>query len=127
MVQLARSIVITGASAGLGRALALQYAERGRFLGILGRDRERLEAVSAACQERGADVAIGMFDLADTLKINQWMREFDDAHPIDLLIVNAGVFTGPGQTALWKELMKLLNSCVPIWRALRNQSPQHFR
>lgn len=77
MVQLARSIVITGASAsaGLGRALALQYAERGRFLGILGRDRERVEAVSAACQERGADVAIGMFDLADTLKINQWMRE----------------------------------------------------
>ena len=113
MVQLARSIVITGASAGLGRALALQYAERGRFLGILGRDRERLEAVSAACQERGADVAIGMFDLADTLKINQWMREFDDAHPIDLLIVNAGVFTGPGPDRAMEgidEIVELLRT-----------------
>jgi short-subunit dehydrogenase len=96
MRQLARSVVITGASAGLGQALALQYADEERFLGLLGRDRNRLEAAAAQCRERGARVAIGSFDLLDTATLNRWILEFDAEHPIDLLIINAGVFDGNG-------------------------------
>lgn len=103
-----RSIVISGASAGLGRALALQYSKRGRFLGLLGRDRDRLEAVSAACRDRGANVTTGLFDLADTLALNHWMREFDRAHPIDLLIVNAGQFTGHGPDRAMEQLDEIV-------------------
>jgi short-subunit dehydrogenase len=96
MRQLARSVAITGASAGLGQALALQYADAERFLGLLGRDRNRLEDVAAKCRARGAGVSIGAFDLSESVTLERWMREFDAQHPIDLLIVNAGAFTGNG-------------------------------
>lgn len=96
MKQSVRSVVISGASAGLGRALALQYAIPERSLGLLGRDKARLEAVAADCRARGAEVTTGAFDLLDAAATDAWMRGFDAAHPIDLLIVNAGVFTGHG-------------------------------
>ena len=91
-----QSVVITGASAGLGRALALQYAIPERSLGLLGRDKERLGEVADACRACGAEVTIGAFDLLEAKAVSTWMRAFDVAHPIDLLIVNAGVFTGHG-------------------------------
>ncbi len=96
MKQSVRSLVISGASAGLGRALALQYAIPERTLGLLGRDKARLEAVAAACRDRGANVTTGAFDLLDAGVTGAWMGDFDATHPIDLLIVNAGVFTGHG-------------------------------
>ena len=91
-----QSVVITGASAGLGRALALQYAIPERSLGLLGRDKERLGEVANACRVCGAEVTIGAFDLLEAKATGTWMRAFDAAHPIDLLIVNAGAFTGHG-------------------------------
>ena len=96
MRQRPRSIVITGASSGLGWALALQYADASHVLGLLGRDRGRLEAVADACRALGAGASIGAFDLSDTAALEAWMRAFDAAHPIDLLIVNAGAFSGNG-------------------------------
>ena len=42
-----RSVLITGASSGIGRALALAYAAPGARLALIGRDPERLEAVAA--------------------------------------------------------------------------------
>ena len=62
MGQLVRSIVITGASAGLGAALARLYAAPGRTLGLLGRNQERLEAVADACRSRGAKAVVGTCD-----------------------------------------------------------------
>jgi len=111
--QPARSIVISGASAGLGRALALQYAAAGRSLGLLGRDKARLEAVAAACRAQGADVATGVFDLLDATATTSWMHGFDAAHPIDLLIVNAGVFTGHGAERIMEtndEILAMLRT-----------------
>jgi short-subunit dehydrogenase len=96
MGQLVRSIVITGASAGLGAALAKLYAEPGRTLGLLGRNRERLEAVAEACRDKGAEAVVGTCDVTDGNALAQWMQAFDAGHPIDLLIVNAGAFTGHG-------------------------------
>ena len=51
-----RTIAITGASSGLGAALALSYAAPQTALGLLGRDRERLAATEAACRAAGATV-----------------------------------------------------------------------
>ena len=71
------SIVITGASGGLGAALAHAYAGPDTVLGLTGRDPARLAAVAAACQARGShvdaavlDVNLGdvsVYPLADTL------------------------------------------------------------
>ena len=45
-----RMIVITGASSGIGEALALRYASERARLGLLGRNRERLDRVARAGQ-----------------------------------------------------------------------------
>jgi short-subunit dehydrogenase len=109
----AQSVVISGASAGLGKALALQYAIPERSLGLLGRDKARLAEVAAACRDRGADVTTGAFDLLDSAATGSWMRAYDAGHPIDLLIVNAGAFTGHGANRLMEtddEIMTMLRT-----------------
>ena len=60
-----RSILITGASSGIGRALAREYAAAGVRLTLVGRDAARLEAVAAECRAKGAGVEIGQVDVRD--------------------------------------------------------------
>jgi short-subunit dehydrogenase len=88
------SILITGASAGLGRALALLYAEPGCTLGLMGRNAERLQVVAELCRARGARVETHACDLCAGGSGQDFIRAFGDARPLDLLIVNAGVFAG---------------------------------
>jgi len=97
----ARSILITGASSGIGRALALAYAEPGMFLALNGRDRERLANTASAARAQGAEVATGELDVRDQRAMTQWIADSDRCCPIDLVIANAGITTGlrPGQLA----------------------------
>ena len=85
------SIVITGASSGIGETLALDYAEPGVALALIGRDLERVTAVAEACRAKGATVLAAAIDVVDRDKLASWLAAFDDAHPVDLLIANAGV------------------------------------
>jgi short-subunit dehydrogenase len=86
-----RSIVITGASSGIGEALALDYAEPGVALALSGRDGPRLLAVAEACRAKGATVDAGQIDVTDREALAAWLTAFDDGHPVDLLIANAGI------------------------------------
>jgi short-subunit dehydrogenase len=85
------SIVITGASSGIGEALALDYAAPGIALALTGRDAQRLDAVAAACRSKGAIVDAGRIDVVDRTELAGWLTAFDDAHPVDLVIANAGI------------------------------------
>lgn len=89
-----RNIVITGASGGLGGALADLYAAPGVTLGLIARDHDRLDAVAAAARAAGAKTVLGYLDVADAGSIGDWMRAFDLASPIDLVIANAGISRG---------------------------------
>lgn len=89
-----RTIVITGASSGIGEALALHYARGGARLGLLGRSLSRLEAVAAACRDLGAQTRIGAMDIRARRDMSEWLETFDDESPVDLLIANAGVMAG---------------------------------
>ncbi|MGF1623576.1 MAG: SDR family NAD(P)-dependent oxidoreductase [Alphaproteobacteria bacterium] len=91
-----QSILITGASSGLGAALARHYAMPNRRLSLSGRDRDRLEAVAAACRARGATVTPWVGDVTDRAAMRQWIEAADNADPLDLVIVNAGVSAGTG-------------------------------
>ena len=85
------SIVITGASSGIGEALALDYAAPGIALALSGRDAQRLDAIAAACRANGATVDAGQIDVVDRGALAAWLTKFDDAHPVDLVIANAGI------------------------------------
>ncbi|MDO8976688.1 SDR family oxidoreductase [Reyranella sp.] len=85
------SIVLTGASSGIGEALALDYAAPGVALALTGRDAERLEAVASACRAKGATVVAGTIDVTDRERFLPWLTAFDAAHPVDLVIANAGI------------------------------------
>jgi short-subunit dehydrogenase len=120
-----RSILVTGGSSGIGRALALAYAEPGISLSLIGRNEARLDAVAAAAREKGAAVRIGQVDVRDQAAMARWIRERDGENPFDLVIANAGITTGlgPDETAedpaavraiLGTNLLGVLNTVEPV-------------
>lgn len=85
------TVLITGASSGIGAELARFYARSGRRLVLWGRDPARLEQVARDCRTMGATVATRELNLADGAAAIVAFREDDDAHPVDLLILAAGL------------------------------------
>jgi len=90
------SILITGASSGLGAGLAKNYAASGVRLVLTGRDEVRLEATAAACRDRGAAVTTGLFDVREAEPLGAWLIAQDEAWSLDLVIAAAGVSAGTG-------------------------------
>ncbi len=88
------SILITGASSGIGEALALHYASPGITLFLTGRNRERLEDVAARCTKAGASTATWAGDVADEAAFKEWIEHCDSERPLNLVIANAGVALG---------------------------------
>lgn len=91
-----RNVVITGATGGLGAALVAEYAAAGVALLVTGRNVTRLDEVAAKARAAGAEVTTAALDVRDREAIAAALLAFDDAHPVDLLIVNAGVTSGLG-------------------------------
>ena len=84
-------MLITGATGGIGGALAEAYADTGRVLILHGRDSARLSELSRKCEARGARVVTLTFDLRDADVVVKELRHLSQREPIDLAIVNAGV------------------------------------
>ena len=125
-----RSILITGASSGIGAALAELYAEPGRTLALTGRNRERLEAVAARCRGRGAEVLIAVLDIRDAEGLAGWIADVDRRHPIDLGVASAGVAIGANGADDSAEAVRLtfatnvdgvLNTVLPLVPLLRGR------
>jgi short-subunit dehydrogenase len=94
MTERFQSILITGASSGLGAALALRYARPGVSLALTGRDPARLAAVSAEAECLGAIVERATIDVTDRSILRSWIEKIDDRIPLDLVIANAGISGG---------------------------------
>jgi short-subunit dehydrogenase len=86
-----RHLVLTGASSGIGAALARQYARDGRRLSLLARDASRLENVVRDCRAMGAQVDSDIGDVTDAAAMQQWIERCDECTPIDMVIANAGI------------------------------------
>lgn len=87
--MVAKTAVVTGASSGIGRAIALELAKAGVALYLVGRDRARLEPVALAAQELGAEAVLQVLDLSDDAPV----RAFADGLTggLDILVHSAGV------------------------------------
>jgi short-subunit dehydrogenase len=64
-------VVITGASAGVGRAAARAFAQRGARLGLIARNEERLEAAKAEVEDLGGEALILPLDVADATRVDE--------------------------------------------------------
>jgi len=126
-----RSILITGASSGIGEGLASSYAAPGVFLALTGRDRERLDTVADACRDSGAEVDARTIDATDRDGLAAWIAQVDDAHPLELVIANAGVGSTVGKRGESAEtthrvfdvnVSGVLNTVLPALEAMRGRA-----
>ena len=86
--------LITGASSGIGAALAEECARRGDVLFICARNAQRLDAVAAKCRSLGAAVHAELLDVRDEPRVREWMERCEKVAPLERVFSNAGVGTG---------------------------------
>src|SRR3954466_9287272 len=87
-----RRIIVTGASEGIGRALALELAVRGARLALAARDRDRLESLAQECRARGGDALAVPTDVTNTQDLEWLVAETLKAFGgIDAVVHNAGI------------------------------------
>ncbi|KAA0579329.1 SDR family oxidoreductase [Azospirillum sp. Sh1] len=120
-----RRILVTGASAGIGRATAVMLSRLGARLVLNGRDEERL--AETADQLEGDDHAIAPFDLSDLEAVPGWVKGLcaDDA-PFDGIAHCAGIQTLRPirifSAAFFDEVMRAnLGSALALARGLRQK------
>lgn len=103
------TVVITGASAGIGRALAHEYARRGWRVGLVARRREALEQLSEALGS--SDTIVRSLDVDDLENVEPVLHAlFAELGRVDLVIVNAGInrfsSVGRGQLATERAILQ---------------------
>ena len=89
-----QKIFITGASSGIGAAMAIEYAKRGSILGLAARRKEKLEQIAQACLDQGANhVETYSLDVTDAHLSEKTAKEFMELGEkgIDIVVANAGV------------------------------------
>ncbi|MBV8910559.1 MAG: SDR family NAD(P)-dependent oxidoreductase [Gammaproteobacteria bacterium] len=110
-----RCVLITGATGGIGAALAREYAAPGMTLILHGRSTQRLEAIAADARSAGARVLTRVCDLRDVPALRRWLAEVSAVETLDLFIANAGVNTNIGADRAgerWEAAEALLDTNV---------------
>ncbi len=86
-----RHVAVTGASSGIGAALAQAHAGAGVRLALAGRNHVRLAAVADTCRAKGAQVETTIFDVRQPDRVRDWIVATDARLPLDLVYANAGL------------------------------------
>jgi NAD(P)-dependent dehydrogenase (short-subunit alcohol dehydrogenase family) len=124
-----RHVLVTGASSGLGRALALACAGEGAVLHLGGRDAARLEAVAEACRAANAIAHPQVVDVRDAEGMAAWIA---GAGRLDLVFANAGISAGTGgavepasvaRSVFETNVTGVLNTALPAIEAMAVQPP----
>ncbi len=90
--SIAKSIVITGASSGIGREIALEMAPEGHSFFLIGRNRKRLEGVKKEVEALGGKAVIGMGDVSQEEAVDTLFSKIQqEIGFVDVFVANAGV------------------------------------
>ena len=87
-------VVVTGASAGVGRAVVREFAKHGAAIGLLARDRQRLEAAQQEVEAAGGQALVLPTDVADADAVERAAEAVErELGPIDVWVNNATATT----------------------------------
>jgi len=90
-----KAVIITGASSGIGKALALRLADESAWLALAARDAERLDALAVECRRRSAKAIAVPTDVACEAHCKALVdRTCGEFGRLDMLINNAGIAVG---------------------------------
>lgn len=126
-----RTVVITGASSGIGRALAVEFARRGYNLGLTARRMGALEELREELLQLGdspSNIAVATLDVDQITSVGPTLQDlFGQLGRIDTVVVNAGIntFTAIGKGSLLKE-QQLLQTNLLGAIATVNAAAEYF-
>lgn len=96
--------VVTGASTGIGRAVAVELGRKGWNVGLVARRKEKLEETKRVVEEAGGKGEVFVCDLAGVLQINSLIRKMKQwTDRLDVLVNVAGVWHGDGEVYAGKD------------------------
>lgn len=107
------TILITGASSGIGSALARRLAASGKRLILLARRKEKLAEIAKECEAKLAEVITHSADVTQIAELQALITQIDNNTPIDLIICNAGVTNsigGDGTAETWDEITHVIDT-----------------
>jgi NADP-dependent 3-hydroxy acid dehydrogenase YdfG len=87
-----KNVVVTGASSGFGRAIALAFAKAGAHVALVGRNQERLQEVASLAQQEGVRAVACAADIGDEAQVQAAVEKaLAELGPIEVLVNNAGM------------------------------------
>jgi 3-oxoacyl-[acyl-carrier protein] reductase len=90
--ELTRVAVVTGASRGIGRSIALRLARDGRHVVLCARSQGPLTEVKAQIESAGGKASVLAFDMSDAAKVQEAIESVGETHGrLDILVNNAGI------------------------------------
>ena len=128
---MAKKIFIMGASTGIGKALAINYAEKDVILGLASRRIDLLEIIKKECESLNCKTIIYKTDVRITSECEQSAKDFiKEAGGIDILIANSGVgssdsiFSGTSEKinrVLETNILGVTNTILPFLPRMKEQ------
>ena len=125
-----KTILITGATSGLGWALAELYAQTGMIMFLTGRNQEKLNQITKLCQSKQATIISKVIDIKDADAVREWINQIGQEFGLDLVIANAGISAGTSLGLESKEQISeifatningVMNTINPAIEVMQNQ------
>ncbi len=129
-----KTAIVTGASSGIGRAIAEKLGAAGAHVHLSGRTRDAMDASKTAIEQSGGRAAVVEMDVRDVAQVQALVdRAVKDTGRLDVMVNNAGVsFPAPivdGNPEEWRTMLEtnvlaLLVGCQAAVRAMRRCGAQ---